>query len=191
MESVPITSEDYTSYYTYLFPDILSGCDFSHIATSYPDLSPAVVDWITNTRQNYVPWCQEIQGYIDVARANTEATVLDAITHFNSVGDDIEWAYNMITTVLTGKACAQETIDTFTQTFSSNVTQQLQQVYYWQQMTSYLSEIIPSSAIYGFNSYLQQCLYQPIPSPLQAVKNVSFVTSISKFFCCNINFLSG
>lgn len=175
MSSVPTDIESYTQYTEYLFPDISADCESYSSLTQGGDLSPAVVDWIVNHRQNYVPWCSEIQGFINTAKENVVQTLTDAVGSFSTVGDEIDWGYNLMTVILANKGCTQDVIDSYTQAYSSNVTTMLMQSQYWSSSMGMMSEMIPSMAIYGFYQNLQNVLYDPsVVSPLKQLKLVNF-----------------
>lgn len=174
MTSIPTDVESYMMYAEYLFPDFLSDCISTNDIANYPDLSPAAIDWIANTRLNYVPYCTELQTIVNQAKANVGERLEQAVTEFTEIGDEIDWGYNLINTIFANKGCSQEVIDGFMSTFQSNLMMSMQQAQYWSQTMGYMTEMIPSYAYYGLSQQLQMVVYDTaITNQLKQVKLVS------------------
>lgn len=175
MTSIPTDVDSYMQYAEYLFPDFLSDCiQTNDVVNNYPNLSPAAMDWIANTRQNYVPYCTELQTVVNTAKANVGASLELAVIDLIEVGDEIDWGYDMINTIFANKMCSQDVTDTFMTTFQSNLMMSLQQAQYWSQSMGYMTDMIPSQAYYGLTQQLQMTLSDPsVTNQLKQVKLVS------------------
>lgn len=174
MQSVPTDLTSYTSYTDMLFPDITQECVSLSSIASTAQTSPEVLDWVVNTRQNYQPWCLNLQDLINTAKGNVVDTLTQALGEFTTIAQEIEWGYNMITVILTNKGCTQDVIDSYTSTFGSNATVVLSQAQYWSSSVSYMSGSIPGQVTMGFYQQFQYVFSDPtVISPLKMLKMVS------------------
>lgn len=165
-----------------LFPNITQQCQsYSSIASNYPTLSPAALDWIVNTQLNYTTWCNVIQGFVDAGNATVVQYLTDSLTSFQTIGDDIDWGYNMMSTIMANNGCNQTEIDTYTASYGNNVTTTLMQTQYWSEAIGMSGQMIPPTAVSAFYNQLQFALQSPSTTSITGTTTLQQIKLVSKY----------